>query len=115
MWGLAAVVCPAGVLWRWTGVVTSRSRYPTDLSDAQWSSIEPVLAAWRARRLAASACGDACVVHDLREIVNAILYVVRAGCSWPLLPHDLPPYKTVWGSETPFPCELVNCRPWSSG
>lgn len=34
--------------------------------------------------------------HDLREIVNAILYVSRAGCPWDLLPHDFPPYKTVY-------------------
>src|ERR1019366_1571083 len=36
-------------------------------------------------------------VHDLREIVNAILYVNRAGCAWHLLPHDFPPYRTVCG------------------
>jgi transposase len=35
-------------------------------------------------------------VHDLREIVNAILYVNRAGCAWRLLPHDFPPYRTVY-------------------
>jgi len=34
-------------------------------------------------------------VRDLREIVNAILYVNRAGCAWHLLPHDFPPYRIV--------------------
>ncbi|MDH6612819.1 transposase [Streptomyces sp. SAI-208] len=34
-------------------------------------------------------------VHDLREIVNAILYVNRTGIPWEYLPHDFPPYKTV--------------------
>jgi transposase len=36
-------------------------------------------------------------VHDLREIVNAILYVNRTGCAWEYLPHDFPPFKTVYG------------------
>jgi transposase len=34
--------------------------------------------------------------HSRREIVNAILYIVTAGCVWRLLPHDLPPWKTVY-------------------
>jgi transposase len=68
----------------------------TDLSDARWSLIEPVLPAWRAERAAA---GPAITqpVHDRREIVNAIVYVSRAGCAWHLLPHDFPPYQTVYG------------------
>jgi len=53
--------------------MTSRPRYPSDLSDTQWALIEPKLAAWRAARLADSVSGAAPVVHDLREIVNAIL------------------------------------------
>jgi transposase len=36
-------------------------------------------------------------VHELREVVNAILYINRTGCAWEYLPHDLPPYKTVYG------------------
>jgi transposase len=75
--------------------VTSRPAYPTDLSDARWALIEPVLSAWRADR-AAAGLGLAEPVRDLREIVNAILYVNRAGCAWQLLPHDFPPYKTVY-------------------
>jgi transposase len=65
------------------------------LSDARWALIEPVLSAWRAER-AAAGLGLAEPVHDLREIVNAILYVSRAGCAWHLLPHDFPPWKTVY-------------------
>ena len=34
---------------------------------------------------------------DMREIVNGILYVLHSGCSWRMLPHDLPPWGTVWG------------------
>ncbi|MGC9501283.1 transposase [Streptomyces sp. WG7] len=55
--------------------------------------IEPVFAAWRARR---TGPGTAARVHDLREIVNAILYVDRTGIPWEYPPHDSPPYKTVY-------------------
>lgn len=75
--------------------MTSRLPYATDLSDARWALIEPVLSAWRAAR-AEAGLGLSAPVRDLREIVNAILYVSRAGCAWHLLPHDFPPYKTVY-------------------
>lgn len=62
--------------------------YPTDLSDAEWRLVAPHLPArattGRPRR------------HALRIIVNAILYVVRAGCAWRLLPRELPSWKTVY-------------------
>ena len=77
------------------GVVIDRQPYATDLSDARWVLIEPVLSAWRQAR-AEAGLGLSPPVHDLREIVNAILYVNRAGCAWQLLPHDFPPYKTVY-------------------
>jgi putative transposase len=64
-----------------------RSPYPTDLSDAEWSCIEPHLptpqAPGRPRE------------HSLREILNAIFYIVRSGCAWRLLPHEFPPWKTI--------------------
>jgi transposase len=78
------------------GVVINRRPYATDLSDARWALIEPVLSAGRAGR-AAAGLGLAAPAHDLREIVNAILYVNRAGCAWHLLPHDFPPHQTVYG------------------
>jgi transposase len=53
-----------------------------------------MLSAWRARR---AGLGIAKIQHDLREIVNAILYVNRTGIAWEYLPHDFPPYKTVHG------------------
>jgi transposase len=70
-----------------------RKPYRTDLSDARWALIEPLLSEWRSKRppLPFSPPPQ----HDLREIVNAILYVNRAGCAWDLLPHDFPPHKTV--------------------
>jgi transposase len=56
--------------------------------------IEPMLSAWRAQR---AGLGIAKIQHDLREIVNAVLYVNRTGVAWEYLPHDFPPYKTVHG------------------
>lgn len=70
-----------------------RRAYRSDLSDARWGLIEPVLGAWRAGR---SGLGIAQPVHELREIVNAILYVARTGIAWEYLPHDFPPAKTVY-------------------
>jgi len=75
--------------------VTSRRLYRTDLSDARWALLEPVLSAWRQAR-AEAGLGLSRPVHDLREIVNAILYVNRTGIAWEYLPHDFPPYKTVY-------------------
>jgi transposase len=75
--------------------VTSRRLYRTDLSDARWALLEPVLSAWRRAR-AGAGLGLSAPVHDLREIVNAILYVNRTGIAWEYLPHDFPPYKTVY-------------------
>jgi len=73
-------------------MTTPRRPYRTDLSDARWALIEPTLTAWRA---AQGGLGIKKPVHDLREIVNAILYVNRTGIAWEYLPHDFPPYKTV--------------------
>lgn len=63
------------------------------MSDAQWGLIEPVMTAWRAAR---GGLGIKKPTHDLREIVNAVLYVARTGVQWDYLPHDLPPGKTVY-------------------
>ena len=64
-------------------------RYPSDLSDAEWAVIGPLLPA-RSRR-------GRPPVHQRRVIVNAILYVNRAGCAWRYLPSDFPPWRTVYG------------------
>src|SRR5687768_9970538 len=65
-----------------------RRPYPTDLSDAEWNYIEPHLPApkdlGRPR------------IHSLREILNAMFYVVRSGCQWRMLPHDFPRWPTVY-------------------
>jgi transposase len=72
----------------------TRRPYRTDLSDARWALIEPMLSAWRAARVG---LGISPIQHDLREIVNALLYVNRTGIAWEYLPHDFPPFKTVHG------------------
>jgi transposase len=77
--------------------MSGRKPYRSDLSDAEWALIESELAAWRAPRLQRKVCSESQPVHDLREIVNAILYINRTGCAWEYLPHDFPPFKTVYG------------------
>jgi len=63
-------------------------RYPTDLTDRQWALVEPCLPPPN------PAGRPEC--HSRREVVNAILYVVRTGCSWRMLPKDFPPWQTVY-------------------
>jgi transposase len=77
----------------------NRSAYPSDLSDARWALIAPRLTAWRQARTDAGVGGRP-AHHDLREIFNAILYVNRTGIPWRYLPHDLPPWATVYGYFT---------------
>ena len=62
--------------------------YSTDLSDAEWAILEPFIPASRP--------GGRPPVHERRELVDAIRYWLRAGCAWRLLPHDLPPWQTVY-------------------
>jgi transposase len=75
--------------------MTARPAYPSDLSDARWALIAPHLLAWRQARTDAGVQGRP-ASHDLREIFNAILYVNRTGIAWRYLPHDLPPWQTVY-------------------
>jgi putative transposase len=65
-----------------------RKAYQSDLSEAEWSFLQPHLPVPKAPgRLR---------LHALREILGAIFYVVRGGCAWRLLPHDFPPWRTVY-------------------
>ena len=61
--------------------------YPSDLTDAQWALIAPMVPV---------KTGGRPVIHPRRRIVEAILYVDRAGCAWRMLPHDFPPWDTVY-------------------
>jgi len=65
-----------------------RTAYPSDLSDAQWKLLEP----W----IPPAKPGGRPRSTDLREVFNGILYIVRSGCAWRHLPHDLPPWSTVY-------------------
>jgi putative transposase len=65
-----------------------RKPYPTDLSDAEWNYIEPHMPALKGHGRPRT--------HDLREILNAVFYVLRSGCQWRLLPHDFPRWPTVY-------------------
>jgi putative transposase len=68
-----------------------RRRYPSDLTDEQWAILAPLVE--RPRR--ADGRGRPRAV-DLREVTNAILYVLHEGCRWRSLPHDFPPWQTVY-------------------
>ena len=65
-----------------------RPSYPTDLTERQWRILEPLVPAVKH--------GGRPAEHMRREIVNAILYVLRTGCQWRNLPHDMPPWQTVY-------------------
>ncbi|WP_306858579.1 IS5 family transposase [Streptosporangium brasiliense] len=71
--------------------------YPSDLSDARWKLLEPVLTAWRTERRGKGLDIGRPPEHDLRAIMNAILYVDRTGIPWRYLPHEYPPWQTVYG------------------
>ena len=68
--------------------MNKRPNYPTDLTDAEWQIIEPLVPPVNS--------GGRPADHWRREIVNAIFYVLRTGCQWRMLPHDLPPWQTVY-------------------
>ena len=61
--------------------------YPTDLTDAQWKLVEPMLPLPKLRGRPRT---------DLRRVSNALLYVAKAGCPWSMLPRDFPPGKTIY-------------------
>jgi putative transposase len=70
----------------------TRKPYPTDLTNDQWERLEPLLP----RPKSGTRKGGR-PATDLREVVNAIFYHLRGGLAWRLLPHDFPPWQTVYG------------------
>ena len=72
----------------------SSPAYPSDLTDAQWALIEPLVPARSSRGRGTR--GGRPLKYSRRRIVEAILYVDRTGCSWRQLPHDFPPWETVY-------------------
>jgi putative transposase len=65
-----------------------RKPYPSDLTDEQWAIVEPLIPVSRVGRPREV---------EMREVLNAILYLNRSGCQWDMLPHDLPARSTVHG------------------
>lgn len=75
--------------------MAERRRYPSDLSDARWELVEPVLTAWRAERGGRGLDIGRPPDHDLRGILDTILFVNRTRIPWRYLPHDYPHWNTV--------------------
>ena len=62
----------------------NRKKYATDLTDKQWSEIEPLFVGMREYK------------YSKRELLNAVLYLIDNGCKWRNLPHDFPAWQTVY-------------------
>lgn len=69
-------------------ITIKRTAYPTDLKDKEWAILEPLFPqpGTRGRPME----------YSVREILNAIIYLLVTGCAWRMLPHDLPPWQTVY-------------------
>src|SRR5918911_845672 len=63
-------------------------RYPSDLTDAQWALVKPLIPVYPGGRPRTT---------SMRDVLDAIFYVLRTGCQWRYLPKDFPPRSTVWG------------------
>jgi Transposase and inactivated derivatives len=64
-----------------------RKPYPTDLTDAEWGILATLIPGPKP--------GGRPREHDMREILNAIFYFLRASCPWRMLPHEFPPWSAV--------------------
>src|SRR3954464_9172072 len=64
-----------------------RHKYPSDVTDEQWALIEPLIPVYPGGRPRKT---------DVRDVVDAVLYILRTGCQWRYLPKDFPPKSTVW-------------------
>ena len=67
-------------------------RYPSDLTDDEWSHVEPLIPPAKRGRRKRSV--------EPREIVNGLMYVLSTGCQWRYVPKDLPPKSTLFGYFT---------------
>lgn len=68
--------------------MTTRQPYPTDLSDKEWDLIKHLVPEAKP--------GGRPEEYPKREILNGLFYLLRSGCSWRMLPHDLPPWRIVY-------------------
>ena len=67
---------------------TTRKSYPSDVSDAEWEFLLPYLTLMREDAPQRA--------HDMREVFNAVRYVVKTGCQWRMLPHDFPDWTVAY-------------------
>ena len=87
---------------------TTRKPYPSDVSDEEWAFVAPYLTLMTLEAPQRT--------YDLREVFNALRYLVRAGCPWRMLPNDLPPWYTVyqqaqrWLAAGPFEAIVHDLR-----
>jgi putative transposase len=63
----------------------NKTNYPTNLTEKQWQVIEKIVDSKKRKRK-----------HSLREILNAIFYLLKTGCQWRMLPNDFAPWNTVY-------------------
>ena len=80
----------------------SKLRYPSDLTDEEWSLVRPLIPA-------AKPGGNKRTV-DVREVVNGIMYILSTGCQWAALPKDLPPRSTVCKTACKS-FQILECAP----
>jgi transposase len=77
-------------------------RYPSDLTDEEWTLIEPMIPPAKHGGRPRSV--------NLREVMNGIMYVLSTGCQWRALPTDLPPTTTVFTRSSSFSCLTKRAR-----
>ena len=65
-----------------------RKSYPSDISDEEWEILEPLIPPEKP--------GGRPRTTNMREVINAIWYELRTGCQWRQLPHEFPPWSTIW-------------------
>ena len=63
------------------------NKYPSDLTDEQWALVEPKIPVYPGGRPRTT---------SMRDVLDAIFYILRTGCQWRYLPKDFPPQSTVW-------------------
>ena len=73
-------------------------RYTSDMSDNQWRTIQPLLPLARDRQ-------GRPIELDMREVVNAIFYIVRTGCQWENMPKDYPNHNSVYYHYRKWCCD----------
>jgi len=72
----------------------SKLRYPSDLTDEEWSHVEPLIRPGKR--------GGNKRTVNVREVVNGLMYILSTGCQWRAIPKDLPPRSTVYGYMRAF-------------